>query len=60
MMDAIPIVAYHGIDDSGNPSSTDVNLFAAEMKYLHDNHFRVRPMSDLIYNSITNFMYLKL
>ncbi len=59
MVNAIPIVAYHGTDDNGDPSSTGVNLFAAEMKYLHDNHFRVIPMSDLVYDSNTNFMYLK-
>ncbi len=29
MVDAIPIVAYHTIDDSQDPFSTDVNLFAA-------------------------------
>ncbi len=59
MIDAIPIVAYHGIDDIGNPSSTDVNLFATEMKYLHDNGFDVIPMSDLGYNQTTNFIYIK-
>jgi hypothetical protein len=44
---AIPIIAYHIIDNSLNPSSTDINLFATEMKYLHDNNFKVLPMSDL-------------
>jgi len=59
MVDAIPIVAYHIIDNSKDPSSTDINLFAAEMKYLHDNGFKVIPMSDLGYNESTNYMYLK-
>ena len=44
IVDAIPIIAYHIIDNSLNPSSTDINLFAAEMKYLHDNNFKVLPM----------------
>jgi peptidoglycan/xylan/chitin deacetylase (PgdA/CDA1 family) len=57
--DAIPIVAYHSIDDSKGPSSTDVNLFASEMKYLYDNGFRVIPMSDLRYDQITNYMYIR-
>ena len=59
MVDAIPIVAYHIIDNSKDPSSTDVNLFAEEMKYLHDNGFRVIPMSDLGYDESTNSMYIK-
>jgi peptidoglycan/xylan/chitin deacetylase (PgdA/CDA1 family) len=59
MMDAIPIVAYHAIDNSLDPFSTNTNLFAAEMKYLHDNGFKVIPMSDLGYDESTNYMYIK-
>jgi Polysaccharide deacetylase len=59
LLDAIPIIAYHIIDNSLNPSSTDINLFAAEMKYLHDNNFKVLPMSDLGYDQSTNLMYVK-
>jgi peptidoglycan/xylan/chitin deacetylase (PgdA/CDA1 family) len=58
-VDAIPIVAYHSIDDSKGSSSTDVTLFASEMKYLHDNGFKVIPMSDLSYDESTNYMYIK-
>jgi peptidoglycan/xylan/chitin deacetylase (PgdA/CDA1 family) len=58
-LDAIPIVAYHSIDDSKGRSSTDVNLFASEMKYLHDNGFKIIPMSDLRYDQITNYMYIR-
>jgi peptidoglycan/xylan/chitin deacetylase (PgdA/CDA1 family) len=58
-VDAIPIVAYHIVDNSLDPSSTDMNLFASEMKYLHDNGFRVLPVSDLGYNQTTNFMYIR-
>lgn len=58
-IDAIPIVAYHSIDNSKGPSSTDIDLFALEMKYLHDNGFKVIPMSDLGYDENTNFMYIK-
>jgi peptidoglycan/xylan/chitin deacetylase (PgdA/CDA1 family) len=59
MVDAIPIVAYHSIDDNKDPFSTNVSLFASEMKYLYDNGFKVIPMSDLGYDEITNYMYLK-
>jgi peptidoglycan/xylan/chitin deacetylase (PgdA/CDA1 family) len=59
MVDAIPIVAYHTIDNSQDPSSTDVSLFAAEMKYLHDNGFKIMPMSDLGYDGSTNSMFIK-
>jgi peptidoglycan/xylan/chitin deacetylase (PgdA/CDA1 family) len=58
-LDAIPIIAYHGIDDSKNPGSTDVSLFAAEMKYLHDNGFKLIPMSDLGYDKRTNEMFIQ-
>jgi hypothetical protein len=56
---AIPIVAYYSIDDSKGRSSTDVNLFEQEMKYLHDDGFKVIPMSDLRYDHITNYMYIR-
>ena len=59
VVDAIPIIAYHGIDNNGGPSSTDVSLFAAEMKYLHDNGFKVIPMSDLGYDENTNSMNIR-
>ena len=38
---------------------SDVELFASEMKYLHDNGFKVIPMSDLGYDQITNYMYIR-
>jgi peptidoglycan/xylan/chitin deacetylase (PgdA/CDA1 family) len=62
---AIPIVVYHDfiIDKnhkySPNQSFTDVGLFLAEMKYLHDNGFKVIPMSDLGYDEQSNHMYIK-
>jgi hypothetical protein len=58
-IDAIPIVAYHSIDNSKGPSSTNIGLFASEMKYLHDNHFKIIPMSDLRYDQITKYMYIR-
>ena len=39
--------------------STDVGLFASEMKYLHDNGFKVIPMSDLGYDESTEHIYIK-
>ena len=59
MLDAIPIVAYHSIDDNKDPFSTNVSLFDFEMKYLYDNGFKVIPMSDLGYDEGTNYMYIK-
>lgn len=58
-IDAIPIIAYHSIDDSKGPSSTDVGLFASEMKYLYNNGFKVIPMSDLGYDESTKHIYIK-
>ena len=56
--DAIPIIVYHRIDNSGARYSTTVSLFAAEMQYLHDNDFHVISMSDVIYDNVTNSFYL--
>jgi peptidoglycan/xylan/chitin deacetylase (PgdA/CDA1 family) len=59
IINAIPILAYHKIDDQGTNQSTDINLFDQEMKYLHDNGFRVITLSDLGYNENGNYLYLK-
>jgi hypothetical protein len=64
-INAIPIVVYHNfIKDpnhiyQSNESITDAGLFSAEMKYLHDNGFIVLKMSNLGFNPITNYLYLK-
>jgi peptidoglycan/xylan/chitin deacetylase (PgdA/CDA1 family) len=64
-INAIPIVVYHDfIQDSNhiyqpNESITDVGLFSAEMKYLHDNGFIVLKMSNLGFNPATNYLYIK-
>jgi hypothetical protein len=40
MVEAIPILAYHIIDNSKDP-------YSIERKYLQDNGFREIPMTDL-------------
>jgi len=59
IIDAIPIIGYHDIDNNKTITSTDVNLFDAEMKYLHDNGFKVLTMSDLAYDEKSNYLYIK-
>ena len=56
--DAIPIIVYHRIDNSGARYSTNESLFAAEMQYLHDNDFHVISVTDIIYDNSTNSFYL--
>ncbi len=56
---AVPIVAYHMIDNTKAPYSTDVRLFDREMKYLHDNAFKVLTVNDLGYDTKNNFLYIK-
>jgi peptidoglycan/xylan/chitin deacetylase (PgdA/CDA1 family) len=62
---AIPIIIYHTIvtypdvSYSKRPVDTTLNLFDAEMKYLHDNGFRVLTMADLGYNESGNYIYIK-
>jgi peptidoglycan/xylan/chitin deacetylase (PgdA/CDA1 family) len=66
---AIPIVVYHNVEHKNNISETtpewikhstiDVGLFEMEMKYLHDNGFKVLTMSDLEYNQTSDRIYIK-
>lgn len=55
---AIPIIAYHKIDNSKDSSSTNVALFESEIKYLHDNGFKVIKMSQLGYDEKNNVFYI--
>ena len=56
---AIPIIIYHRVGDSGNNYNTDMKLFNAQMKYLHDNGYKVLTMADLAYDDKTNYLYVK-
>ena len=62
---AVPIIVYHAIlpyddvSESKIPTDTSLNLFDSEMKYLHDNGFKVLTMSDLEYNEDRNTLYIK-
>ena len=63
---AVAILKYHkfmnGLYDKEykkDTYATDVNLFAAEMKYLHDNGFRVIKMSDLGFDTNKNVLYVQ-
>jgi hypothetical protein len=53
IVDAVPVVIYHNIvpypdvSYSKDAADTTVNLFGEEMKYLHDNGFKVLTMVDL-------------
>ena len=58
-INAIPIIAYHNIQDANIKGSTGVALFSEEMKYLHDNNFKVIRVSDLGFNQTTNYLYVK-
>jgi peptidoglycan/xylan/chitin deacetylase (PgdA/CDA1 family) len=58
---AIPILAYHNIENRYGETlgTTDLSLFDAEMKYLHDSGFRVITISDLAYNGNSKYLYIK-
>jgi hypothetical protein len=58
-INAIPIIGYHNIEDDKAITSTDVSLFDAEMKYLHDNGFKILTMSDFGYDEKSNYLYIK-
>lgn len=54
MIDAIPLIVYHSIDNEMTSSSTDNNLFALEMEYLHENSFEVIIMKDPRYDEMND------
>jgi hypothetical protein len=63
---AIAVLKYHKFMNAlydkeykKDTYATDVNLFAAEMKYLHDNGFRVIKMSDLGFDMNKNVLYVQ-
>ena len=58
-INTIPIIGYHSIDNNKTTTSTDISLFDAEMKYLHDNGFKVITMSDLGYDENNNYLYIR-
>jgi peptidoglycan/xylan/chitin deacetylase (PgdA/CDA1 family) len=58
-INAIPIIGYHNIEDDKAITSTDANLFYKEMKYLHDNGFKVLTMADLGYDEDSNYLYIR-
>ena len=62
-INAIPIVIWHDIDNSGEDDpeayATSIDLFEKEIKYLHDNGFKVLTMADLGYDANSNYLYLK-
>jgi peptidoglycan/xylan/chitin deacetylase (PgdA/CDA1 family) len=55
---AIPIIIYHRIDNSGADYSTSISLFDEEMKYLHDNGFEVLSIADIGYDENNNYLYI--
>ncbi len=57
--DAVPVIEYHNIDNDNTPYTTRIDLFSAEMKYLHDNGFTVLTMSNLGYNQTSNYLYVR-
>ena len=59
VINAIPLIAYHNIGNNLARSSTNIDLFNAEMKYLHDNGFKVMTMKDLGYDEMSNRLYVK-
>jgi peptidoglycan/xylan/chitin deacetylase (PgdA/CDA1 family) len=62
---AIPIIVYHAfvpyddVSESKIPTATSVNLFELEMKYLHDNGFKVITMANLGYDQERSTLYIK-
>jgi hypothetical protein len=60
VINAIPIIIYHRAGDSGVVDyNTDVELFEKEMKYLHDNNFRVLTMRNLKFDETSKDLDIK-
>jgi hypothetical protein len=63
-INAIPIITYHNLtnnmkDYDSTASTITVSLFAQEMKYLHDNGFKVLLLNQLAFDPVRNVFYLK-
>ena len=63
-INAIPIITYHNLTNSmqdyNNMASTiTIDLFAQQMKYLHDNGFRVLLLNQLTYDPNNKVFVLK-
>jgi hypothetical protein len=62
-INALPIIIWHRIDNRGEDDpeayATTIGLFEKEIKYLHDNGFKVLTMADLGYDESSNYLYLK-
>lgn len=63
-INAIPIITYHNLtnnmkDYDSAASTITVSLFAQEMKYLHDNGFRVLLLNQLAFDPVRNVFYLR-
>jgi hypothetical protein len=63
-INAIPIITYHNLtnsmqDYSNMASTITVDLFAQQMKYLHDNGFRVLLLNQLSYDPNNKVFALK-
>jgi hypothetical protein len=65
IINAIPIVIYHNlvtypdVSFSKDAAEITINLFDQEMKYLHDNGFKVLTLDQLGYDPINNVLYVK-
>jgi hypothetical protein len=67
IINAIPIIGYHNINATisdvsytTESSAIALNLFEMEMKYLHDNGFRVITFADLGYDKNSNSLYIQI
>jgi hypothetical protein len=63
-INAIPIITYHNLTNSLQDynkmaSTITVDLFAQQMKYLHDNGFRVLLLNQLGYDPSNNVFVIK-
>ena len=63
-INAIPIITYHNLTNSLQDynkmaSTITVDLFAQQMKYLHDNGFRVLLLNQLRYDPNNNVFDIK-
>jgi len=61
---AIPMITYHNLTNSIQDynslgSTITVDLFAQQMKFLHDNGFRVLVLNQLGYDPSNNVFYIK-
>jgi len=56
---AVPLITFHNVRPVNNvPYTTNIDVFADLMKYLHDNGYKVLNMANLKYDTKSKVLHI--